>query len=69
MHQLLTEFSKSYIRNVFENKGEAWLKVTASNMRAVWKHIIPHCTNDFIGFDRHLKELTNEIVEIERSQN
>ena len=61
----LTEFWKSYnIRNVIENIGEAWLEVTASNMRAVWKHIIPHCANDFIGFETHFAEVTNNIVEI-----
>ena len=33
-------------------------------MRAVWKHIIPHCANDFIGFETHFAEVTNNIVEI-----
>ena len=32
-------------------------------MRAVWKHIIPHCANDFIGFETHFAEVTNNIVE------
>ncbi len=59
----LTEFWKSYIRNVIENIDEASLEVTASNMRGVWKHI-PHCANDFIGFEAHFAEVTNNIVEI-----
>ncbi|KAK9675271.1 hypothetical protein QE152_g40488 [Popillia japonica] len=33
-------------------------------MRPVWKHIIPHCTNDFIDFETHFAEVTNNIVEI-----
>ncbi|PNF44008.1 hypothetical protein B7P43_G17050 [Cryptotermes secundus] len=33
-------------------------------MRAVWKHIIPHCANDLIGFETHFAEVTNNIVEI-----
>ncbi len=61
----LTEFWKSYnIRNVISNIGEAWLEVTASNMRAVWKHIIPHCANDFVGFQTNFAQVTNNIVEI-----
>lgn len=61
----LTEFWKSYnIRNVIENIDEAWNELTASNMRSVWKHIIPHCANDFIGFETHFTEVTNNIVEI-----
>jgi hypothetical protein len=33
-------------------------------MRAVWKHIIPHCANDFIGFETNFAEVTNNTVEI-----
>ena len=59
----LTEFWKSYnIRNVIENIGEAWHELTASNVTALWKHIIPHCANDFIGFETHFAEVTNNIT-------
>lgn len=61
----LTEFWKNYnIRNAIENIGDAWHEVTPSNMRAVWKHIIPHCANDFTGFQMNFSEVTNDIVEL-----
>ena len=40
------------------------MEVTQSNMRAVWQHIIPHCANDFVGFQTNFEEVTNNIVEI-----
>lgn len=61
----LREFWKSYsIRNVTENISETWHELTASNMRAVWKHIVPHWVNDFIDFETHFAKVTNNIVEI-----
>ena len=30
-------------------------------MRAVWKHIIPHCANYLIDFETHFNEVTNSI--------
>ena len=61
----LKEFWKSYnIRNAIENICEAWQEVTPNNMRAVWKHILPHCANDFTGFDMHFTEVTNDKVEL-----
>ena len=50
----LTEFWKKYnIKQAIQNIDESWQEVTVSNMRAVWKHIIPHCANDFGGFAEH----------------
>lgn len=40
------------------------MEVTASNMRAVWKHIIPHCANNFVGFQTNFAQVTNNIVQI-----
>ncbi|KAK9744383.1 hypothetical protein QE152_g7809 [Popillia japonica] len=50
---------KSYIRNVIKNITQAWHELTASNMRAVWKHITSHCANDFIDFETHSADITN----------
>ena len=60
----LTQFWKEFnIKNAVENIGHAWNEVTISNLRSVWKHIIPHCANNFEGFQHEIVQ--NEIVQNE----
>ncbi len=61
----LTEFWKNFnIKNAVENINDAWREVTASNMRAVWKNIIPHCANDFAGFEAEVTGAVTEIMQL-----
>ena len=61
----LTEFWKNFnIKNAVENINDAWREVTASNMRAVWKKIIPHCVNDFLGFEAEVTGAVTEIMQL-----
>ncbi|CAM1327229.1 Uncharacterised protein at_DN1968 [Pycnogonum litorale] len=50
----LTEFWKSFIKTALANIVHAWNEVTPNNMRSVWKKIIPHCANDFQGFETEI---------------
>ncbi len=59
----LTDFWKNYnIRNAIENIDLAWSEITVSNMRAVWKNILPHCSNDFVGFESQVEKVVENIV-------
>ena len=61
----LTQFWKNFnIKNALENINEAWQEVTVSNMRAVWQKIIPHCSNDFGGFEAQVTEAVTEITQL-----
>ena len=60
----LEQFWKNYdIRDALENIKDAWDQLTASNIRAVWQRILPHCANNFPGFDTVTK-LDSTINEI-----
>ena len=63
--QSLTDFWKNYnIRTAIENIDSAWSEVTVSNMRAVWKNLLPHCANDFGGFEPQVQTVVENIVQI-----
>ena len=60
----MEQFWKNYdIRDALENIKDAWDQLTASNIRAVWQRILPHCGNNFPGFDTVTK-LDSTINEI-----
>ena len=40
------------------------MKDTASNTRAVWKNIIPHCSHDSEGFEAEVTGAVMEIVQL-----
>ena len=55
-------FWKNYnVKDAMEKIKEAWDLVTPIDMRAVWQNIIPHCANDFVGFETIIKSTISEI--------
>ncbi len=61
----LTDFWKNYnVRNATDNIDLAWSEHTVSKMRAVWKNILPHCSNDFVGFEPQVEKVVENIVQI-----
>lgn len=58
----LKEFWKNFtIKDAIENIKVSWDHLTSSNMRAVWKELLPECANDFVGFDQNITNVVDEI--------
>jgi hypothetical protein len=36
----------------------------SSNLRAAWQKIIPHCANDFKGFENEVVRVINDITKL-----
>jgi hypothetical protein len=51
-----------YICN--QNVKGAWSEVTSRNLTAVWQKIIPHCANDFKGFENEVTRVINDITKL-----
>lgn len=63
----LIDFWKKYnIKDAIENISHAWEEVTASNMRAVWQHVLPHCANTLDDFPTQVQAVVEEITDIGR---
>ena len=58
----LTKFWKSFnIKTALANIIHAWNEVIPNNMRSVWEKFIPHCANDFQGFET---EIIHQITDL-----
>ncbi len=65
----LIQFWKNFnIRNALENIDSSWRELTVSNMRSVWKNIIPQCANDFGGFEKEIACYRKHCADRKRSR-